>query len=69
MSKSKITKDMTIQEVVDKYPKSVPVFMAHGLHCVGCHASNWESVAQGAAGHGIDVDPLMKDLQEIDKEE
>jgi len=65
MSDQKVNKDMTIQEIVDKYPKSVPIFMAHGLHCVGCHAANWESVEQGAAGHGIDLDPLLKDLNEL----
>jgi hybrid cluster-associated redox disulfide protein len=61
----KITKDMIIEEVVRKYPQTIPVFMAHGLHCIGCHIANYETVAEGALGHGIgDVTDLLKDLNE-----
>ena len=31
----KITKDMTISEIVSTYPATVPVFLRHGLMCVG----------------------------------
>jgi hybrid cluster-associated redox disulfide protein len=58
-----ITKDMIIEDVVKKFPKTIPVFMAHGLHCVGCHVANFETIEQGAAGHGItDLSKLMVDL-------
>jgi len=58
-----ITKDMIIRDVVNKFPKTVPVFMAHGLHCVGCHVANFETIEQGAAGHGIhDLSGLLTDL-------
>ncbi len=58
----KITKDMSIQEVVEKYPQSIQVFMMHGLGCVGCAIANFENIEQGAAAHGIDVDKLLEDL-------
>ena len=65
-----ISKDMIIEEVVRKYPKTVPVFMAHGLHCIGCHVANFETVEQGAMGHGItDVTQLMADLNKVANEE
>ncbi|TRZ90948.1 MAG: DUF1858 domain-containing protein [Methanosarcinales archaeon] len=60
-----ITKENTIEEVVTKYPESVMVFMKHGLHCVGCHVSAFESVEEGAMAHGIDVDALVADLNKI----
>jgi len=60
-----ITKDMIIEEVVRKYPRTIPVFMAHGLHCIGCHIANYETIEQGALGHGIsDISDLMRDLNE-----
>ncbi|MBT9169977.1 MAG: hypothetical protein DDT18_00313 [Actinobacteria bacterium] len=62
---SKITKDMIIEEVVNQYPQTVPIFLMHGLHCVGCHVSLWESIEQGALAHGIDIDPLMEDLNKV----
>jgi hybrid cluster-associated redox disulfide protein len=57
-----ITRDMSIAEVVQKYPQTVPVFLAHGLMCFGCAVARFENVEQGALAHGIDVDALMKDL-------
>ena len=60
-----ITKENTIEEVVNKYPESVMVFMKHGLHCIGCHVSAFESVEEGAMAHGIDVDALVADLNKI----
>jgi len=60
-----ISKENTIEEVVTKYPESVMVFMKHGLHCVGCHVSAFESIEEGAMAHGIDVDVLVADLNKI----
>ncbi len=58
----KITRDMAIADVVEKYPQTVPVFLAHGLMCFGCAIARFENIEQGATAHGIDVDALMKDL-------
>lgn len=60
-----ITKDMTIREVVTLNPKTVPVFMRHGMGCIGCSIANYESVEEGATAHGIDVEDLVKDLNEV----
>ncbi|MDY7039954.1 MAG: DUF1858 domain-containing protein [Chloroflexota bacterium] len=57
-----ITKDMAIGEVVQNYPKTVQVFLSHGLMCVGCAVARFENIEQGAQAHGIDVEVLMKDL-------
>jgi hybrid cluster-associated redox disulfide protein len=59
-----ITKDMTIQEVVESNPETIRVFLEHGLHCVGCSVARFENIEQGAMAHGIDVDNLMKDLND-----
>jgi len=48
-----ITKDMTIGDVVAKYPASVEVLQAAGVHCVGCHVSYHETLEQGFRGHGM----------------
>jgi len=58
----KVTKDMGIQDVVEKYPQLVPVFFKFGLGCLGCAAARFESIEQGAMAHGIDVDALIVDL-------
>ncbi len=59
---SLITKDMSIIEVVQKYPETVEVFRNFGMGCLGCVAARFENIEQGALAHGIDVDALIKDL-------
>ncbi len=61
----KITKEMTIAEVVETYPKTVDVFMRYGLGCLGCAISRMENIEQGAAMHGIDIDTLVADLNKV----
>ena len=57
-----ITKDMPIGQVVEKYPRTVEVFLRHGLMCFGCAVAQFENVGQGAMAHGIDVEVLVNDL-------
>jgi hybrid cluster-associated redox disulfide protein len=57
-----ITKEMSIGEVVQKYPQTVKVFLRHGLMCIGCAAARFENLEQGAVAHGINVEALLKDL-------
>jgi hybrid cluster-associated redox disulfide protein len=63
-NEQKITKEMPIGDVVRKHPETVPVFMKHGLHCIGCAVAAFESIAEGAAAHGIDVEALVTDLNQ-----
>ena len=60
-----ITKDMSIMEVVTKYPDTVPVFMNSGMGCIGRAAAHFENIEQGAMAHGIDIDALMAGLNEV----
>ena len=64
MADGAIKSDMPISEVVRKHPETIPVFMKHGLHCIGCAVAAFESIAEGATAHGIEVDALMNDLNE-----
>lgn len=59
-----ITKDMPIGQVVQKHPETIPVFLRHGLMCIGCAVARFENIEQGALAHGIDVDKLITALNE-----
>ena len=64
----KITKEMGIMEVVQKYPETVEVFRAFGMGCIGCAAAHFENIEQGAAAHGMDVPKLMEALNKAVQE-
>ncbi len=60
-----ITKDMSILEVVQKYPATAEVLMNAGMGCLGCAAAHFENIEQGAMAHGIDIDALMEELNKV----
>ena len=59
-----LTKEMTILEDVQKYPQTIPVFQVYGMGCIGCAAANFENIAAGAAAHNINIDNLMRALND-----
>ena len=61
---SGITKEMTIGEILRTNPDVAPVLMEAGMHCLGCPSAQGESLEEAAMVHGIDVDELMKAIQE-----
>lgn len=64
-----ITKDMTIAEVIRMNPDTVPVFLRYGMHCLGCPTATGESLAEAAMAHGIDLEKMLRDLNEVVKEQ
>jgi hybrid cluster-associated redox disulfide protein len=64
-SMSGITKEMTIGEILASNPDVVPVLLDAGMHCLGCPASQAESLEEAAEVHGIDIDALMKAIEAV----
>lgn len=64
-STQKVTKDMTIASIVQKYPATVEVFAKYGVHCVGCSVSFTETVEQGIAGHAGRIEMIDRILEEL----
>jgi len=58
----RITKEMTIEEVMTRYPETLPVFAHYGIGCTACSASQYDDLATGARVHGIDLDQLLEEL-------
>ena len=59
---AKITKDMTIGEILEIDTGCAPIFFEIGMHCLGCPSSSMESVEMAAAVHGVNVDELVAKL-------
>jgi len=63
----KVTKDMTLGEVVNKYPDAAQIMLKYGLHCIGCHVASFETIEQGCKSHGMDDKQIEKMLKEINE--
>lgn len=58
----KITKEMTIGEIVRNFPNSAEVLMDFGMGCIGCPASQGETLEEAAMVHGMDIEKLLEEL-------
>ncbi len=61
---SAITKNMVIDEVIKLDQRLGDVFMGFGMHCIFCHLGLEETVEEAAMVHEVDVDFLIKKLNE-----
>ena len=59
-----VTKDMTIGQVLMESEKAPEILMGIGMHCLGCPASQGETIEEAAMVHGVDVDELVKMLND-----
>lgn len=55
-----ISKDMKIGELLQVAPEKAEVLMEAGMHCLGCPASQAETIEEACEVHGIDVNELME---------
>ncbi|NLP35984.1 MAG: DUF1858 domain-containing protein [Clostridiales bacterium] len=60
-----ITKDMTIAQAIAYDQNIVPVLMDIGMHCLGCPASQGETLEEAAMVHGLDPQDLLDRINEV----
>ena len=58
----KLTKDMTIGELIGSFPQVAPILMQVGMHCLGCPSAQAESLEEAAMVHGIDPELLVEKI-------
>ena len=55
-------KDTTIGEILEKAPEKSEILLEIGMHCLGCPASQMETLEEACDVHGIDVDEVIAKL-------
>ena len=55
-----IDKTMKIGELLEQYPEKAEILLASGMGCIGCPASQAETIEEACEVHGIDVEELNK---------
>ena len=65
---SYITEDMTVGDVITKWPEVAEILGKYGLSCIGCSVNTMEAVGVGARGHGMsdeEIDSMLKEANEF----
>ena len=65
--KKNIAKESKIDEVFREYPETAEIMKKYGLHCIGCMASRFETIEEGAKAHGLDDKEIDAMIEEINK--
>ncbi len=60
-----ISKEMTIAEIIRRYPQTLLIFERYGLTCHECQIAEYEALEHGAGVHKIDVERLLEELNRV----
>lgn len=57
-----IEKTTKIGEILEIVPEKANILLDAGMHCLGCPASQAETLEEACMVHGIDVEELLEKL-------
>ena len=55
-------KDTRIGELLEAAPEKAEILLNVGMHCLGCPASQMETLEEACDVHGIDVEDVLEKL-------
>ena len=57
-----VTRESLIREIVNEYPEAIDVLFSIGMHCLGCPASQAESLEEACAVHGFEPSAVVREI-------
>ena len=60
-----IDTNMMIGDLIQVDELITPILMRAGMHCLGCPASQMETLEEACMVHGIDCDSLVSNINEV----
>jgi len=57
-----IEKTTKIGELLEMAPEKAEILLQAGMHCLGCPASQGETIEEACEVHGIDVNDLLEKI-------
>jgi hybrid cluster-associated redox disulfide protein len=62
-----VTPNTLIGDLVLFHPETADLLFSIGMHCLGCPSSGVETISDAASVHGLEVDSLVSQLNDIIK--
>lgn len=57
-----VTKEMTIGNIITIDQNIIAILLNYGMHCIGCPSAQGESLEEACYVHGLEVDPLVEEI-------
>ena len=64
MGTTVVNRKTLIGEMVNQYPETAEVLLGIGMHCLGCPASQAESLEDACDVHGVDPESVIKAIND-----
>ncbi len=64
MGHPQLIADLTVAEVMDCWPQTIPVFFRYRMACIGCPIAPFETLAEVAAIYGLNLNRFLSELQQ-----
>ena len=55
--------DRSVSELMSRHPDTIRIFIARGMHCVGCPISPFHTLSDAAEEHGLLLADLVEDVE------
>jgi hybrid cluster-associated redox disulfide protein len=65
MEQPQLEPDLTVAEVLTRWPQAIPVFLRHRMACVGCAINPFETLAEVTKIYKLDLDCFISELEQI----
>lgn len=56
--------EMTVDEVMRRWPSTIRVFLDSRMHCVGCPIGTFHSINEACEEHDVDIGTFLLQIQE-----
>jgi len=56
--------ELTVAEILDRWPQTIPVFLGRRMACVGCVVAPFETLADVAAIYRLDLSRFLRELRQ-----
>lgn len=64
--KPELVPDILISDLAEYYPELIETLIVeYGFHCIGCFASQFETLEEGARVHGIEGEDFAEMMVEL----
>lgn len=64
MNLTKLDPDISVDEIMRRWPATIRVMMRNGMLCIGCPIGVFHTVPDACAAHALDEDAFVRELLE-----
>jgi hybrid cluster-associated redox disulfide protein len=64
MEHPRLKSDLSVCEVMERWPQTIPTFFRHRMACVGCPIAHLATLADVAAIYDLDLARFLLELQQ-----